>query len=147
MSSSSGKKTGFPRLWGVVKSLDSLVHGLLLEVGEELGEVRAGNGHTCQYTIPMTSDVTLEGSGVREGCCRLGIKAGSQKLVMIQVRGQIVTSDCNVGEDVLDLVVWDHVGRKPKAQGLKPKSGNDGCRTFGRRAMRGAATCDQQSKG
>jgi hypothetical protein len=66
---------------------------------------------------------------------------------MIQVRGQSVTSDCNVGEDVLDLVVWDHVGRKPKAQVLKPKSGNDGCRTFGRRAMRGAATCDQQSKG
>ncbi len=26
-------------------------------------------------TVPMTSDVTLEGSGVREGSCSLGVKA------------------------------------------------------------------------
>ena len=38
-------------MWWVVKSLDSLVHGLLLEVGEQLSEVRAGNGQTCQYTV------------------------------------------------------------------------------------------------
>jgi hypothetical protein len=72
--------------------------------------MRAGNGQTCQDTIPMTSDATLEGSGVREGRCRLGVKAGSQKLIMIQARGQSVTSDCNVGEDVLDLVAWDRAG-------------------------------------
>jgi hypothetical protein len=66
-----------------VKSFDSLGHGLLLEVGEQLGEVRPGNGQTCQYTVPMTRDATLEGSGVREGRCSLGIKAGGQKLVMI----------------------------------------------------------------
>jgi hypothetical protein len=32
----------------------------------------------------MTSDATLEGSGVRKGRCRLGVEAGSQKLIMIQ---------------------------------------------------------------
>jgi hypothetical protein len=58
----------------------------------------------------MTSDATLEGSGVREGRCRLGVEAGTQTLVMIQAHGQSVTSDCNMRKDVLDLVVWDYAG-------------------------------------
>jgi hypothetical protein len=58
----------------------------------------------------MTSNATLEGSGVREGPCRLGVEAGSQKLIMVEARNQSVTSDCNVGEDVLDLGAWDHAG-------------------------------------
>ncbi len=46
---------------GIVQSLDSLVHGLLLVVGEQVGEVRAGNGQSCQYTIAVAGDATLEG--------------------------------------------------------------------------------------
>ena len=92
-------------MWWVVKSLDSLVHGLLLEVGEQLSEVRAGIGQTCQYTVPMTSISTLEDRDFLEGRCSLGVKAGGQKLVMIQEHGQNIKIDCNVGEDVIDLGV------------------------------------------
>ena len=52
----------------------------------------------------MTSDATLEGGGFREGRCRLGVEAGSHKLVMIQARNQSVTSDDNVRDGGLELV-------------------------------------------
>jgi hypothetical protein len=57
-----------------VQLLDSLVHGLLLVVVEQLGEVRAGNGQSCQYTVDVADDETLEGGSVREGCCGLAVE-------------------------------------------------------------------------
>ena len=94
-----------------MKSLDSLVHGLLLEVGEQLCEVRAGNGQACQYTTAVVVDTTLEGCSVREGHCGLGVEAGGQKLIMIQAFNQSVTSNVDeVGHDVIDLVARDRAG-------------------------------------
>ena len=55
----------------------------------------------------MTSDATLKGGGFREGRCRLGVEAGSHKLVMIPARNQSVTSDVNVRDGRLELVAWD----------------------------------------
>jgi hypothetical protein len=43
----------------IVQRLDSLVHGLLLVVCEQLGEVGAGNGQSCQYTVAVACDATL----------------------------------------------------------------------------------------
>ncbi len=54
--------------------LDSLVHDLLLVVGEQLGEVRVGNGQSCQYTIAVAGDATLEGNSGREGRCGLAVE-------------------------------------------------------------------------
>jgi hypothetical protein len=65
---------------GIVKSLDSLVHGLLLVVGEQFGEVRAGNGESCQYTVAVAGDATLEGGSVREGRCGLAVEVLLQDL-------------------------------------------------------------------
>ena len=42
----------------------------------------------------MTSDATIKGGGFREGRCRLGVEAGSHKLVVVRSRGWKTIPDC-----------------------------------------------------
>ena len=110
-----------------MQRLDSLVHGLLLVVSEQLGEVRASNGQSCQYTVAVAGDETLEGGSVREGRCGLAVEAGGQKLVMIQARPQSKCCEPDRGA--------------PERRRSVDVSPRWGCRKVARRSMRGTGPC------
>jgi hypothetical protein len=54
-----------------VQSLDSLVHGLLLVVCHEFGEMTVGNRQTCQDTIPMRATLRLKAAASERAAAAL----------------------------------------------------------------------------
>jgi hypothetical protein len=90
-----------------VENLDCLFHSLLLELGEQSGQVRAGDGQACQYTVPMAGNTKLKSGGVRKGSSCLGVEARDQELEVVEARDQTRARGLNVEQGEVDVVARD----------------------------------------